>query len=415
MGKSKVFYLNARSLQELESLSAHKALVGLEEAGFTKEIVEMKNVCIKTHFGALKNTRYLRPAYIRFLADKVKEFGGYPVVTESCGVGRPNSGGMYGGRTTEKEYLQVARAHGFTPETMGAPIYMLDGYWGTDYEIQRINGKHFNEVLVAGRLRESQILISAAHFKGHIQAGFGGALKNIGIGCVAKGGKAEAHSSKKMEIKNENINQENLKKLKKAVKRCPHDAIKLLKTPPEESLNDLNYKVVIDENKCRKCRVCHSYCPEVIVTEKVSEEQFIEQMIDNALGVKTWFENRNGPNSIFYINYAIDIVQQCDCTAASDTPFIADLGVLISQDPVALDQASVDLANAAEPLPNSILSDPKIVEARKKSDDDNNLSWIWPLKDEEGNLMPNRRWELNLIAAEKLGLGSRDYELIDLD
>ncbi|KKM47891.1 hypothetical protein LCGC14_1558140, partial [marine sediment metagenome] len=196
--KSDVFYFTARTQTHKESLSKIKAPLTLKELGIEKKIKKSDKIVIKTHFGALENTRYLRPSYLRFLCDYLKELGGDISLAESCGWGVSESvTGIhteYSGRGTETEYLNVALKHGFTEETMGVPILMLDGEEGVDIEIQEISGKRFDKVLVAGRLREFDYLVVASHFKGHAGAGFGGALKNLGIGCVSKGGKVEAHT-----------------------------------------------------------------------------------------------------------------------------------------------------------------------------------------------------------------------------
>ena len=194
--KSDVYYFTARTYSHIESMSKVKGPLALKKIGIEQETKNSDKIVIKTHFGAEENTRYLRPSYIRFLCDYIKELGGIPFVAESCGWGVPGTGGEYGGRANEEEYLEIALKHGFTEETMGAPLLMLDGPDGIDYEIQKINGKKFNEVLVAGRLREFKHLIIASHFKGHSGSGFGGAIKNLGIGCVSKGGKTQAHMGK---------------------------------------------------------------------------------------------------------------------------------------------------------------------------------------------------------------------------
>jgi uncharacterized Fe-S center protein len=167
MGKADVYLFKANAVKLKDSLSAVKGPKSLEYIGFDKKVKENDKVCIKTHFGALQNTRYLRPSYIRYLCDYVKEQGAIPFVAESCGWGLPGAKGEYGGRANEKEYLDIALRHGFTKETMGAEILMLDGPLGIDYDVQKINGKWFNEVYIAGRLKEFDYLICATHFKGH--------------------------------------------------------------------------------------------------------------------------------------------------------------------------------------------------------------------------------------------------------
>ncbi|MBD3213495.1 MAG: DUF362 domain-containing protein [Candidatus Lokiarchaeota archaeon] len=396
--KSDVYYLSARASQYQQSMSRFKGPLALKQVGFENKMNNHNKVVIKTHFGALENTRYIRPSYIRFLCDYVKSLGGYPAVAESCGWGVPGATGEYGGRANEEEYLDVALKHGFTAETMGAPIFMLDGPEGLDYIIQNIDGKYFNEVRVAGRLKEYDYMILASHFKGHSSAGFGGAIKNLGIGCVAKGGKVEAHTGKKFEFDFDKC----LPDCNKCIEICPTGALK------RNENNDMEF----NEQKCRYCYMCKSVCKHKAVDiGTVPREQFIYQMVDNAKGVVDYFDN----DKIFYINYAIDITWQCDCSGSSDVPFVSDIGILSSKDPVALDQACVDLTHASYMNQNSILGEIKSLKSSEKG------TWFSYIpRYEENELFLNKEgissdhWKIQLDAAERIGLGTRDYELIPI-
>jgi len=395
--KPDVFFFTARTQTYKESLSKVKGPLALEKLGIKEKINSKDKIVVKTHFGAEENVRYLRPSYIRFLCDYVKELGGVPYVAESCGWGIPGAKGEYGGRANEKEYLEVALKHGFTEETMGAPILMLDGPDGTDYEIQKIDGKKFREVLVAGRLREFNHLIIASHFKGHPGTGFGGAIKNLGIGCVSKGGKIQAHNGKKFEF---DLNAP-ISDYEDCIKICPTKAL----TEGE------NGKLNRDDNKCRFCYMCKSVCKNDVIDIGFSTmEDFIIQMVDNAKGVVDFY----GKNRISYLNYAIDITYQCDCSGGSDVPFISDIGVLSSSDPVALDQACIDLVHLSLINPHSILSDIKNLPEGNKHDW---FSYI-PRFDLETKKIDlnlegkmSKHWEIQLEAAEEIGLGFRNYNL----
>ncbi|MEX2683701.1 MAG: DUF362 domain-containing protein [Candidatus Sigynarchaeota archaeon] len=388
--RSDVFYLNARCGTELASMSSVKSKVVLGEIGLDGYLKPGMKTCIKTHFGALPNTRYIRPSYTRALVDHVKALGVTDVfVAESCGAGLPRGEGEYAGRSSEEEYLECAKRHGFTAESMGAPITMLDGALGLEWFHQKINGKYFKEVMVAGKLIDVDCLIMQTHFKGHGSAGFGGALKNLGIGCVAKGGKSEAHHGKRMDIKKE---------------ACPSDCKACIDICPVHALikSEDGY-VVRDTNVCRRCRFCHAVCKErhFVYDTTISQEQFIGQMIDNALGVVSYLT----PKKIFYINLAIDIVPQCDCSGASDVPIVPDIGVLASKDPVALDQACVDLVHKSAAIPYSKAWELGLGENTDK------FSYIYGKKGDA----PNKAWELQLKFGEEAGLGTRNYELVNLD
>ncbi|MHA1804727.1 MAG: DUF362 domain-containing protein [Promethearchaeota archaeon] len=402
--KSKVYFFTARTLSKEESMSMVKGPLSLEKLGFEEKVRQKDKVVIKTHFGALENVRHLRPSYIRFLCDYIKSVGAIPSVAESCGWGAPEEiTGIhteYSGRATEKEYLEVALKHGYTKETMGAEILMLDGPDGTDFEIQKIEGKRFQEVLVAGRLREFDHLILASHFKGHVGAGFGGAIKNLGIGCVAKGGKVQAHLGKKFEYVLKNCAPE----CDKCIKACPRGALR----------KDNDNNLIKNWELCGYCYVCRSVCKNgVIVTDTITNEEFLLQMVDNARGVVDYF----GRDRIFYINYAIDITWQCDCTGGSDTPFIPDIGILSSLDPVALDQACIDLAHSSYMNPYSILGGIDKLSLEEKKPWFSFTPRFDPNTGEydlnkEGKVF--RNWEFQLQAAEEMGLGSRNYSLIEV-
>nr|MDO8111216.1 DUF362 domain-containing protein [Candidatus Sigynarchaeota archaeon] len=388
--KSDVFYLNARCISELNSLSAVKSKVVLGECGFDAYLKPGMKACIKTHFGALQNTRYLRPSYTRALVDHVKSLGVTNVfVAESCGAGLPHGDTEYAGRSSEEEYLECAKRHGFTAETMGCPVTMLDGPLGLDWFPVKINGRYFKEVMIAGKLKDIDALIVQTHFKGHGSAGFGGAIKNLGIGCVAKGGKSEAHHGKRMDIKHE---------------ACPEGCTACIDICPVKALvkSEDGY-IVRDKNACRRCRFCHSVCKDhmFINDVNISQEQFVSQLVDNAMGVVTAL----GQKKMFYLNMVIDVVPQCDCSGASDVPIVPDIGVLASKDPVALDQACVDLVNKSAVIPYSIAWELGLGENSDK------FSFIYGKKGDG----PNKAWAIQLQAAEKVGLGTRSYDLINLE
>jgi len=396
---SEVFYFTARSHSHLQSLSKIKGPLALKNLGFEEKVKKNDNVVIKTHFGAEENVRYLRPSYIRFLCDYVKSLGGAPAVAESCGWGAPEEfTGIhteYSGRATEEEYLKVALMHGFTPETMGAPMLMLDGPLGTDIEKQKIKGKLFDEVLVAGRLREYDHMVMATHFKGHPGAGFGGSIKNLGIGCVSKGGKVQAHNGKTFILdKNAPIS----------------DFVDCLRICPTKALTvDKDAKINRQIEKCGYCYMCKSVAKnDCIDIGQASREEFITQMVDNALGVVNYF----GKEKIYYLNYAIDITYQCDCSGGSDVPFVSDVGILASLDPVAVDQASIDLVHESAMNPASALGDIQDLEGKRGNEW---LSYIPRFNPETNDYdytgQKSKHWEIQMTVAEELGLGSRDYRL----
>jgi hypothetical protein len=396
--KSDVYFFSARTIDYKQSMSRFKGPMALEKIGFEDNTSKNEKVVIKTHFGATENVRYLRPSYIRFLSDYARNLGLYPTIAESCGWGVPGVKGEYGGRANEKEYLEVALKHGFTPQTMNAPIIMLDGPDGLNYKVQKVNGNYFHEARVAGRLSEFDSMILATHFKGHSLSGFGGAIKNLGIGCVSKGGKTEAHTGKTFE---HNFD------------KCESDCDKCIEICPTGALHrDADGEIIYNADKCRYCYMCNSVCEtDAIDIGTVSRERFIYQMVDNAKGVVDYYGNDN----IYYLNYAIDITWQCDCSGSSDVPFVSDIGILSSKDPVALDQACVDLTHDSHMNPDSILG---TISELKNNEKGEWFSYIPRFDEGEKNLneegKESRHWEHQLKAAEELDLGTREYNLIPI-
>lgn len=402
--KSEVYYFTARTFNHEESLSKVKGPLALEKIGFSNKVKKGEKVVIKTHFGALENVRYLRPSYIRFLCDHVKTKGAIPYVAESCGWGAPESvTGIhteYSGRAAEDEYLETAKIHGFTKETMGAELLMLDGSVGINNIRHSFKGKRFSDILVAGRLKEFDHMILASHFKGHAGAGFGGAIKNLGIGCVSKGGKVQAHNGKKFEF---NFDAP-ISDYVECLKICPTGALK-------ESSEG---KLIRNEVKCKYCYMCKSVCKNnVIDIGSSTQEEFIVQMVDNAAGVVDYY----GSDKIYYLNYVLDVTWQCDCTGGSDVPFVSDIGILSSKDPVAVDQCAIDLIHLSLMNPHSILGNMKNL-SKDKANEWFSYTPRFDPKTHELDLNPNgkesKHWEIQLKAAEDIGLGSRNYNLNEI-
>jgi hypothetical protein len=185
---------------------------------------------------------------------------------------------------------------------------------------------------------------------------------------------------------------------------CPEDCNACIDVCPVKALIKTDDGIVVrDEESCRRCRFCHSVCKYKMFETggPISQSQFIAQMCDNALGVVTAL----GSKQIFYINFAIDVSPQCDCSGASDIPIVPDIGVLASKDPVALDQACVDLIHKAPAAPYSIAAEMGLGEGAEK------FSYIYGKPGDD----PNPSWDFQLEAAEKNGLGTRQYELINLE
>lgn len=342
------------------------------------ENIDFKNqfVAIKMHFGEPGNISYLRPNYAKAVADLVKELGGKPFLTD-CNT-------LYVGRRKHAlEHIDAAYENGFNPFTTGCHVIIADGLKGADEAYVPVkNGELVKEAKIGRAIMDADIFISLTHFKGHEMAGFGGALKNIGMGGGSRAGKMEMHNDGKPAV-----NQKLCVGCGRCVNICAHGA---------PSITDK--KATIDTSKCLGCGRCLANCPmdAIQTVYDAAPDNLNKRMAEYSMAI---CQDR----PCFHISLIVDVSPFCDCHAENDAPIIPNLGMLASFDPVALDQACVDLVNATKPFENSVLGAnmAKDPEGCKGHDHFHNTS-------------PNSHWEMCLEHAQKIGLGTREYELIKM-
>ena len=346
----------------------------MKKAGFEELDLKDKFVAIKMHFGDNGNLAFLRPNYAKAVADYVKERGGKPFLTD-CNT-------LYvGSRKNALEHLDTAYENGFNPLCTGCQTIIADGLKGTDEELLPVpNGEFVREAKVGKALADADVVLSLTHFKGHEMAGFGGAIKNVGMGGGSRAGKMEQHSDGKVQV-----DQAKCVGCGRCVNICAHGA---------PSLTDR--KSSIDPGKCVGCGRCLALCPTDAIApiEWQAASVFNKKMAEYAAAIV-----HGKPQ--FHISLIVDVSPNCDCHAENDVPIVPDIGMLCSTDMVALDQACADLVNAAEPLPNgqlarNIAKDPE----GAKGQDYFHLT------------TPESDWKTCLAHAEKIGLGTREYDLI---
>jgi len=307
-------------------------------------IVSGDKVGVKVHVGEAYNTRYLRPDYVREVVTAIKAKGAIPILIETQGRGNYiQKIGIHedyticvGHRKNTEDHKKIAHLHGYTESITGAPLQFIDGDEGLDRKVVKIDGVHLKEVNVANGLFEFDKLVVISHFKGHPFFGFGGALKQLGIGCVTKHGKFLSHFEKSFIVNSKRCdfskcNQE-------CVGACPVDAIKI----------DDN-SALIEASLCTGCFLCQQKCPvnRAIKDPRVNIGKiFVERVLDNVSGVLSY-----GPERIRYINFALEIPLMCDCVSNPSMPVVPDLGIFASSDPVAIDKACVDAETNAPGLP----------------------------------------------------------------
>lgn len=370
---SKVFYASTRANKKNQSM-IEKLYKLFKRAGFDDLIDEDELIGIKQHFGEIGNTAFIRPIYTRRIVEAIKEVGGKPFLTDANTL-------YVGERANSVDHLHTAHKNGFGYSTVGAPLIIADGINGKSYLEIEVNFKHFDYVKIGSEICNADGMISLAHFKGHLLTGFGGTFKNIGMGLGSRSGKQMMHSTVKP-----SITEKHCIKCKECVLYCPEDAI--------EINDDASF---IIEEKCIGCGECVVTCP----TEAISiqweggSKEVQERQVEFTAGVLKAIDNKAG-----YVNFVNNITPDCDCSPWSDQPLIRDQGILASKDPVALEQASLDLTVEAEALSGTAIPEDE-GSARGK----NKFKLVHPSTD--GGVR-------QIEYAEELGLGTRDYQLIKI-
>lgn len=373
MEKSKVYFTDFRTRVGVSLTEKLQRLI--KKAGITDIDMDGKFVAIKMHFGELGNLSYLRPNYAKAVADVVKECGGKPFLTD-CNTLYP------GFRKNALEHLDCANINGFNTITTGCQIIIGDGLRGTDdITVPVRNGEYCKEAYIGRAVMDADIFISLTHFKGHESTGFGGAIKNIGMGCGSRAGKMQQHNSGKPIV-----HDDLCRGCRRCAKECGSDAITYE-----------NGKAVINQDICKGCGRCIGAC----VFDAIENQNWNANEI---LGRKMaeYSQAVCDGRPTFHISLVRDISPNCDCHGENDAPILPDVGIFASFDPVALDQACVDACLHATPMPNSQLSD-NLADPHWHHHHDNFL---------DSN--PNVRWKETLEHAEKIGLGTREYELIQM-
>ncbi len=369
MEKAKVYFTDMRTTGGVSLPDKLKKLI--REAGIGEIDFDSRFAAIKIHFGEPGNLSFLRPNYAKAVADVVKELGGMPFLTD-CNT-------LYTGRRKNAlEHMDAAAENGFSYESCGCRIIIGDGLKGTDdVAVPIADGEMLTEARIGRAVMDADVFISLNHFKGHEMAGFGGAMKNIGMGCGSRAGKMIQHNSGKPAV-----NPKKCRGCGMCTKACAHEAITLAAG-----------KAVIDHAKCVGCGRCIGMCAFHAIrnTNSSAHSDLCKKMAEYTKAV---LDGR--PH--FHISIAADISPFCDCHGENDAPILPNIGIFASFDPVAIDQVCADMCCAATPLPNTILAE-RLGERRCACDAFTAVS-------------PNTDWRVTLAHAEKIGVGTREYELI---
>lgn len=367
---SKVFFSDMRVLPDYGLLDKLDALI--KRARMDSIDFKDKLVAVKITFGERGNMAYLRPGYIARVVRYIQDLGGKPFLVDCNTL-------YYGSRSNAVDHLETAMLHGFNRIEVGCNALIADGLTGLDSTEIEINQKYVKKAKIGSAIAAADIVISVSHFKGHQETGFGGTLKNVGMGSGSRSGKMEMHAASKPKIR-----EENCIACGKCITHCAQKAISF----------NAKKKAQIDYSKCVGCGQCVASC-HYGAASAIYDQQAA------ALGAKmaeyAYAVLLGKPN--FHINLMMDISPECDCWSVNDQAIAPNIGMAVSFDPVALDRACVDLVNKAPAISTSVLFDKKPYQ---------------PAEDKFDHVHPDVTWRDTLTHAEEIGLGSQNYELVKI-
>ncbi len=330
-------------------------------------------VAVKTHFGSEGAHRVVRPIFLRKVVDALKDIGAKPFITDTV-------------RIKGLDYLEVANQNGINYLSCGAPVVIADGLYGNDNIVVKA-GEILSEIAVATLIYDVPAMVVCTHVKGHINAGYGGAIKNVAMGCVSSAhrecgwrcGRGGMHTIGKGELL---WNKEKCEYCFQCMEICPLDVIRFK-----------DDELIWDDEECWRCGRCTRVCTSKALLLPTDDERFMRALAEAAWTVLNTFKQ----NKVIYINFLTEIQPECDCMPAADVPVIQDQGILLSDDIVSIEQASIDILLRAHPLPASMAQERGITAG-----EDILLS------------LHDKHYTLQIEEAERLGLGSRGYELIEI-
>ncbi|MFY9706225.1 MAG: DUF362 domain-containing protein [Desulfobacterales bacterium] len=359
-----------------------------DTAGLSDCLKKRDLVAVKLHFGELGNTAFIRPVFLGKIIDHIRRTGAFPFLTDA------NT--LYAGtRSNAPAHLTTAIRNGFAYSVVDAPLVIADGLRGKSETSINIGQKRFDTVFIGSEIAEADALISVAHFKGHELSGFGGTIKNLGMGCASRKGKLAQHSSVSPQVK-----EKKCVGCGDCVAHCSQSALALVERVPaapaakssrSAARGRNRKKAVIDAKRCIGCGECILICPNsaIDIAWNQSIPIFLENMVEYTLGVL-----KGKSKKALFLNFITDVSPACDCYSHNDAPIVRDIGVVASRDPVAIDQASVDLVNLEPALADCCL------KTNRKAGEDK-FSGLYPKVD----------WKIQLEYAQQLGLGRRDYRI----
>jgi uncharacterized Fe-S center protein len=370
VSRPKVYFAPVRSQKKTSLVTRAGQL--LERAGLGDAVAEGDIVAVKMHFGEKGNTGFVQPIFLREVVARIKKHGGKPFLTDANTLYR-------GERSNAVDHLACAIQNGFSYATVEAPIVIADGVDGREaVDVPIKGGKHFESVRIGAAAVHADAMVAVTHVKGHEATGFGGAIKNVGMGLGCRSAKQRMHADFRPEVTGEKCTA-----CARCVKWCPVAAIVI---NPDRIAE-------VDFGVCYGCGECVASCPYgAIATQwKTTPEAIQEKIVEHVAGAVAGKEGK-----VLYLSFVTAVSPDCDCWNFSDAPIVGDIGVLACADPVAIDQAAYDLVTEAAGLPGS-RADGMAAGADKFKD----------ITGVDGTAA--------MSYAQSMGLGSREYELVRVE
>ena len=352
---SKVFFSKIEKRDKTKSIGEKvKRLYQKSELG--KLFNKNDFLALKIHFGEAGNAGFINPFWLRPLVGYIKESVPHLFFTDSNTL-------YQGERANAIDHLKIAFGHKFSLQNLGAPVIISDGLFGRNFREVAISGKYFKKVKIASSIVEADSILGLAHLTGHCQTGLAGAIKNLAMGCASRQGKLEQHSEIFPEV--------DIKKClgcQECISWCPVKAIECVEG-----------KAKIKKELCIGCGECTVVCRTEAI--KIFWDDNLKRLQEK---MAEYFSGVVKGKKVAFINFLTFFTKDCDCMSKDKVPLIEDIGIIASDDPVAIDKASADLLNQ-----------------KKKGD-------IFK------EIFPEIDWSIQLNYASQLGLGSLDYELIEV-
>lgn len=373
---STVYFVPARVRRWDYSASLAAGLERLiEKLDFSQAIGKDEVVAVKTHFGSHGAHRIVRPLFLRKIVEGVKAVGGKPFVCDTV-------------RINGWDYLEVANQNGINPQSVGCPVILADGLFGFD-SIEVRAGPVLGSVRVATAIHDAPAMIVVSHCKGHIEAGYGGAIKNLAMGGVAgrdrSGDWRQARGHLHAAAGESSVIRD--PELCTLCLQCLHVC-------PTQAIFEDDTGLQVDDEKCWRCGRCERVCPEgAIKLQKRGQNEFQMALAEGAQAVLSTFQ----PGKVLFFNFVLEVQPECDCMPGADTPVVQDQGILAARDIVAIEQAALDLINNAMPLPGSLAEERRVKAGQRVLAETLGVDGQW-----------------HIDAAARIGLGSREYELVEV-